>query len=131
MKRIIVAISVLLLAACASQPIYDVKAHPVPVAAQTLPQEKLERLIIDAGQSRGWLFERTASGKLRGTQHSKDLTAVVDVVFDQHSYSINHVSTSGMKEQGGTIHPHYNFWVRNLEHDIETWLTNGPVLAKP
>jgi hypothetical protein len=117
----------LLLAACANEPIYNVPTHMVPGSAQALPPERIEAAIIDAGQSRGWKFERTAPGLLRAKQVQPKYSAVVDISFNARSYSIKHISSSGMNEEGGTVHPHYNMWIRNLERDIDTWLANAPL----
>jgi hypothetical protein len=114
-----------LLACTSGKPIYNVSGHPVPVQAQALSLQRIEALIIEAGQSRGWRFERVSAGKLRASQVQPKHTAVVDVTFDTRAYNITHVSTTGMEEKDGTVHSHYNFWIRNLEHDIETRLANA------
>ncbi len=117
------------LTACANQPIYNVDNHSVPFSAQKLPLEKIEMVIIQAGQSRSWKFQRAGTGHLIATQVDPKFSATVDVYFTQQNYRIIHNSTTGLKEQNGTVHSHYNFWVRNLEHDIETYLNNAGTLA--
>lgn len=132
MKRLsVLALAAFLLGACAhQQPIYNVNAHPLPTSAQKLTLTQIENTIIDAGQTRGWKFQPVSAGKLRAIQDQPKYSAEVDILFDQKSYTIVHVTSRGMKEQGNNIHSHYNFWVRNLESDIETWLTNAAARAK-
>lgn len=130
MKNILVLAFVAgVLVGCANQPIYDVQNHPIPATAQKMPLERIETVIIQAGQSRNWKFQRAGTGHLVGVQTDPKFSATVDVYFDQNSYRIIKKSTTGMKEKDGTVHPHYNFWVRNLEHDIETYLVNASVIS--
>jgi hypothetical protein len=126
-KFLVLALAVGLLAACANQPIYDVSNHPVPIAAQKLPLDRIEALIIQAGQSRNWKFQRADVGHLIATQTDPKFSATVDVYFDRNNYRIIHKATTGLKEKNGTIHPHYNSWIRYLERDIDTYLTNASV----
>lgn len=128
-KRILMALIVGVLAGCANQPIYDVNNHPIPVAAQNLPLDRIETVIIQAGQSRTWKLQRVGIGHLIATQVGPKYSATVDIYFDQKNYRIIHNSTTGMKEQNGTVHSHYNFWIRNLEHDIEAYLVNASIVA--
>ena len=130
MRRFIVlALLAGVLVGCANQPIYDVQYHPIPLAAQKMPLERIETVIIQAGQSRNWKFQRAGTGHLIAVQTDPKYSATVDVYFDQNSYRIIKSSTTGMKEKEGTVHPHYNFWIRNLERDIETYLANASVIA--
>lgn len=117
---------ILFLAACAGKPLYNVQDHPIPLTAQSLPLDRLEAAIIEAGQSRSWQFQRVSMGTLRATQvvTARNLSAEVEIVFDQKAYSIRYISSQGMKEQDGTIHPHYNMWIGNLERDIYTRMSN-------
>jgi hypothetical protein len=118
-----------LLIACANEPIYDVRAHQIPEKAQYLSLDQIEKTIIAAGSSRGWRFDRVSDGKLRASQVQPKFSANVEILFDSKSFSIIHAASTGMRETGGQIHPHYNFWIRNLESDITIGLTNA-ALAK-
>lgn len=129
-KVTLFVLAAFLLGACAHQPIYNVDAHPTPVSAQKLPLAQIEKAIIEAGQSRGWKVEPIAAGKLRATQDQPKFSAQVDILYDQKSFTILHVGSRGMAEKGNTIHPHYNFWIRNLESDIDVRLANAGALAK-
>jgi hypothetical protein len=125
-RMAILGITVLLMA-CANEPIYDVRSHPIPTRAQSLPLDRIETAIIDAGKSRGWRIDRISPGKLRAAQVQPKFSADVEILFDAKNFSIIHVNSTGMREANGSVHPHYNFWIRNLESDIETWLVNAPL----
>lgn len=126
---LILSMTILLLSGCAykHQPIYNVNNHPVPTVAQSLSPSEIEQNIIAAGESRGWKFSRQEPGKLLASLEKDKLGAQVAISYSQTSYSIQHVSTHGMLEENGTVHSHYNFWIRNLESDIDTRLNNAPL----
>jgi hypothetical protein len=102
----------------------------MPASAQSLPLDKIETLIVDAGQTRGWQFQRVAAGHLVANQKQEKLAATVDIYFNQKSWQIVYQDSVGMRAMNGTIHDHYNFWIRNLEHDISARLTNAVLLGK-
>lgn len=129
-KLSVLALAALLLGACGHQPIYNVNSHPIPQAAQRMSPDQVEKVIVEAGQARGWRFQTVAPGTLRATQDQTKYGAEVEIRYDQKSFTILHVSTRGMKEQGDVVHPHYNFWVRNLESDIDTRLANAAILTR-
>ncbi|MDR3439075.1 hypothetical protein [Telmatospirillum sp.] len=124
MKRLLVLCLAVFLAACGQKPIYNVD-RPMPQAAQSLPLDGIERLIVEAGQTRGWKFDRIDAGHLTATQSQAKYSAIVDIYFDQKSWRIDYRSSVGLKADNGEIHDHYNFWIRNLEHDIDSRLSNA------
>lgn len=130
MKVFAVVFAALLLAACQNAPIYQVTSRPVPLTAQNLSMGQIERAIILAGQGRGWRMERVSPGTLRAVQVAPKYSATIDIVYDRKAYSIRHVGSSGMRERDGTVHPHYNFWIRNLEADIQNSLSNAAILGR-
>jgi hypothetical protein len=113
-------------AACSNQPIYNVEDRAIPATAQQLPLDRIETIIVEAGQSRGWKFNRQGPGHLVASQVQPKFSATVDITFDQRSYRIVYRSSTGFRERpDGTIHEHYNFWIRNLQNDIDTRLANA------
>jgi hypothetical protein len=131
MKKVLVVVFAgLLLTACRNAPMYEVTSRPVPTTAQTLSMDQIERAIIIAGQGRGWRMERVSPGTLRAMQVQPKFSATVDIVYDQKAFSIRHVGSSGLRERDGMVHPHYNFWIRNLESDIQTSLSNASILGR-
>ncbi len=131
MKKLpFLAFGLFLLGGCAHDPVYNVPSHGVPVAAQSLSLKQMERTIVEAGQSRGWKFQPVSPGVLRATQDQPKYAAVVEIRFDQKNYSIQYVSSRGFEAKDGIIHSHYNFWIRNLESDIDTRLSNAAFRAQ-
>ncbi|HXP95184.1 MAG TPA: hypothetical protein VN809_00630 [Telmatospirillum sp.] len=101
----------------------------MPTAVQSMPLDKIERLIVEAGQTRGWKFQHVETGHLVANQIQGKLAATADIYFDQKSWRIVYQNSVGMNAENGTIHDHYNFWIRNLEHDISARLTNAAILS--
>jgi uncharacterized lipoprotein YajG len=131
MKKLpILAFVMFLLAGCSHDPIYNVQAHTVPMSAQSLSLKQMENVIVEAGQSRGWKFQPVSPGILRAAQEQPKYAAVVEIRFTQTSYSIQYVSSRGFEFKDGIIHSHYNFWIRNLENDIDTRLSNAAFRAQ-
>ncbi|PWC35974.1 hypothetical protein [Azospirillum sp. TSO35-2] len=113
-------VALLGVAACnRQQPIYTVTDHPVPPAAQPLPMKSVEQAIVEAAAARRWTIERLQPGLMRATQKWRTHTMVVNIRYTQDHYSIEHVMTSNLKEQGGTVHRAYNTNVKALENEIE------------
>ena len=131
MKRVgLLLVAALMLAGCAGKPIYNPENRAIPLTAQQFPLERIESVIIEAGQSRQWKFTREAPGHLSAVQTVPKHSAVVDIYFDQRTYRIVYRSSMGLDEKNGTIHSRYNIWVRNLERDIDTWLTNASLIGQ-
>ena len=129
-KWLIVALAALALGGCQNEPVYNVDSRPIPEAARAFPTAKIEAIIVAAGQKRGWTFDHAGEGHLTATQRAPKFQAVLDVYFDQATYRIVRKYTVGLRDKGDTIHPHYNFWVRNLEQDINAGLAEEALRAQ-
>lgn len=129
-KLAIIVLTMLLTASCGTRPINNVENHPVPLTAQQLPLERIEALIIAAGQNRAWQFQRQAPGYLTATQTQPKYSATVDIRFSQQAYSIMLRSSTGLREKDGSIHRRYNSWIRSLQRDIDASLANDAVLRR-
>ena len=101
------------------QPIYRVTDHPISAASRDLPAAALQRTIMEAATDRGWSAEWKAPGEILATKAWKDHEAVVEIRYSHESYTIDHVSTSNLREHGETVHHAYNKLVRALEDEIE------------
>ena len=131
MKKFSAVLFVIILGACAykHEPIYNVE-KPMPAGIARLPMDRIETIVVEAGQVHNWKLERVEIGHLFATQSDQKHSAGVDIYFNQNGWRIVHRSSSGMNEQGGAIHSHYNLWIRNLEKDIDTRLTNAALVVK-
>lgn len=126
MKKFGIILSLVLLSACAykSEPIYNVD-DPMPPAARALPLERIEALITVAANSLNWKVQRVEVGHLVATETQPEHSAVIDILFDQTHWRTVYRSSTGMNAGAGTIHDHYNFWIRNLEHATNAALASA------
>lgn len=104
------------------EPIYQVIDHPVPPSAQKLSVDEIGHAIIAAGLMRKWRFEPHGPGQMDATYDNGKHAATVRVTYNQKAYSIALVNSVNLLQEGNQIHRTYNFWIRNLEKDIEVRL---------
>jgi hypothetical protein len=131
MKRLLWHIGILmvvigLLAGCRIAQIYHVNNTAVGSSpSHTITLEQVEKTIIAAGFGLGWAMEPTAPGHIQGTLHLRDHTAVVDIPYSTHSYSITYNSSDNLEydPSDGTIHKNYNSWIQNLDNAIKARLS--------
>lgn len=129
-KTGLLLVMALLVTACATKPIYNAENRLIPLSAQQFSLERIESQIIQAGQTRNWKFTREGAGHLSAAQVTTKHSAVVDIYFDQRTYRIIYRSSVGLEEKNGTIHSRYNSWIRRLESDIDTRLTNAALTGQ-
>ena len=119
--------TLLAIGGCAYQhrPIYTVD-DPMPPATQPVSAQRLEYLIGAACETLGWKTQHVADGHLLATQSREKFSATVDILFDNTHWQIRYNSSVGLNAEDGTIHDHYNVWVRNLEREIRLHLSVLP-----
>ncbi len=117
----LVIISCLILSGCFGrvQPVYSVFSHPIPSSAEFMSLREISEVIELSAINRKWLVEEQYPGLLKLTFRKKTHMAVVEVTFDQSSYSIKYLNSVDLLYNGNRIHRNYNRWVANLELDIE------------
>ncbi|CAO3449840.1 hypothetical protein [Azospirillum argentinense] len=113
------------------QPIYRVTDQPIPAASRTLSAAALQRTIMEAAIDRGWSAEWKAPGEILATKAWEDHEAVVEIRYSQESYTIDHVSTTNLRERGETVHHAYNKLVRALQDEIERRLRQAEPRVPP
>ena len=115
-----VAAASLLLAACpAAVPIQNVNDEPVSTpSGKHLSASQVRSAIMTAGTSLGWRIADAGPGRLEGTLHLREHTAVVDIPYSAAKYSILYKSSEKLEASGGNIHRNYNGWVQNLDRQI-------------
>ncbi len=130
MKRIkpililMVCVSVLMLASCRTSPIYNVHDATIPAYDNTkLSLLTVEKTIVQSGAELGWVMKPVHPGLIEGTLNVRSHQAVVDITYDESSYSINYKSSMNLKQQGGQIHGRYNTWIKNLQQAIDRKLS--------
>lgn len=99
--------------------VYNVDAHPIPQAAQSLSMTEIKSVIMLAGADRGWTFEEVGPGEIAATLLVRRHTARVNIQYSQTNYSIRYKDSVNLRYTGSTIHRNYNKWIMKLEQDIE------------
>lgn len=108
------------LAGCSIQPIMTVKNEPIGF---NLPVSSVKKAIIDAGTQRDWLMTETKPGVIQGVLLVRTHKAVIDITYNDKSYSIDYVDSQHLDYKNGDIHRNYNRWIHNLDLDIRKNLT--------
>lgn len=107
----------LLACGCLVVPILDETTSPI---ADGPTSDEIRAAIIRGATQRDWLIEDVSDGSMiaqidvRGRHHAE-----VDIHYTLDSYSIQHRSTTGLRESEGLIYPNYNRWVLNLKQSID------------
>jgi hypothetical protein len=118
------AAGTILLGACTAQPIYNVNDQVVTTTSGKHPSaQQVRSAIITAGTSLGWHIADAGPGRLAGTLHLRNHTAVVDIPYSAAKYSIVYKSSENLDEANGQIHRNYNGWVQRLDTTIRTELS--------
>jgi predicted small lipoprotein YifL len=114
----VIALCVFGLAACGrSAPIYNVQESPLG-APETASMAQIEKAIVAAGTGLGWEIKPEGSGRATGTLKLRSHVAVVDIVYNTKTFSIQYKDSVNLNYSTGWIHPNYSSWVRNLEKAI-------------
>lgn len=125
-KKLAVLVTLgLLLAACRTEAVYEVRNRPLPTVAQnTLNNTQLERIFIEAALARNWRVEVVQPGLIKASMNIRNKhTAVSDIHFNRNGYSILLSSSQNLKQDSsGQIHRTYNKIVQVLEREIENRL---------
>jgi hypothetical protein len=116
-KGLTIAVMLLAVSGCGRvQPIHNVENTPV---AYNLQISQVKQAIIESGMNRCWIMTETKPGTIRGEYSTRSHDAVIDVEYNNKTYSINYVSSENLKYSDGKIHRNYNRWVNNLDVDIK------------
>ena len=118
-----VALVALLVAGCVTQPIMNVSDAAVTApAGKQVSKDQVRAAIIRAGGALGWQIKDESPNQLSGTLVLRGHTAVVDIPYDEKTFSIKYRSSVNLNESGGQIHKNYNGWIQNLHRGINTQL---------
>ena len=85
----------------------------------------VERAIIQAGGSLGWVMKKTSEGKIQGVLTLRKHVATVLVTYNANEYSITYLDSSNLdyNPAENTIHKNYNGWIQNLNKSIQVQLS--------
>ena len=109
-------------AACTSRPIMNINDAPVVTSGKAATAQDVERSIVRAGSSLGWVMSPVRPGLVSGRLDLRTHIAVVEVPYDTKSYSIRYKDSTNLNAEGGNIHKNYNGWIENLDRNIRAEL---------
>lgn len=116
-------------AGCARRhPIYNVSGARLAQAPGTPSPAigQVSKAIWAAGKKLGWQIEEVRPGELTGTLHLRSHVAVVSIVHDTSTFSINFKDSTNLLHDGDRIHKNYNKWIRRLERQIQAEIASTP-----
>jgi len=122
MKKILfVLLSVFILAACKTTPVYNIEQSQVPAG---ITAKQVEKNIVKALIQKGWQVKANADGVILAEILVRTHTARIEISFDASQYSINYVDSTNLKYDGkkNTIHKNYNNWIIYIDRLIQTGL---------
>lgn len=136
--RIPAALALGLLIAVSSPGCSRVRPLQMPPTSsfQALPRTEVESAIITGCGRRGWVPSRVGPSTIRATLHLRAHTAVVDIDYDDDSFTIRYADSTNLhysRNADGTeqIHSNFNGWVGFLAHDITVELQKQSIVGKP
>jgi hypothetical protein len=94
---------------------------PMPVM-EKVSEKDIKAAIIRAGADKNWVIVPTGPQKLEGRLQTREHSAVVEITYDRHNYTITYKNSVNLQYQDGTIHSNYNRWVLGLENEIRRQL---------
>ncbi len=114
MNRAVVCAVLILTATVANarKEIVNIENAPVP---EGLSLAQVQNAITTAAVDRKWVPKVLASGRLEATLPIRSHVAVVDIKFDESTYSITYKESTNLDYKAGKIHRNYNRWVANLD----------------
>ena len=124
MKSIFTKISLLICAflvvGCTTQPIKTINSQ-VPAG---LTKEQVSESIKKAGGIRQWIITDSSENQLTGKLLYKGDLVIVDIPYNETTYSILYKSTSGLNYNATdrTVHRAYNKWTAILNEQIQKQL---------
>ena len=81
--------------------------------------EEVSRAIWAAGKRLGWEMQQVQPGELSGTLTLRKHLALVVIIHDTSTFSINYRNSVNLRYQDNEIHRQYNNWVNNLAKGIQ------------
>ncbi len=122
MKKILfVLLSIFVLSACKTTPVYNVEQSNVP---EGVSAKQVEKNIVKALIQKGWQVKSNANGIILAEIMVRTHTARIEITFDASQYSINYVDSTNLKydAKSNTIHKNYNNWIIYIDRLIQTGL---------
>jgi len=116
--------TMLFMVGCRTAPVYNVSDARFTSPPQSTSQQDIANAIVTAGRSLGWIMKEEGPGYILGTLHLRTHTAIVDIHYDNSTYSISYNDSTNLKYDGKNIHSNYNGWIQNLANAIDVQVSN-------
>lgn len=84
-----------------------------------LPMRDVETAILKAGLESGWEMMVAKPGLIHATLNLRAHKALVDISYNDKTYSIIYKNSVNLLYEDGQIHKHYNVWVAALDQRIQ------------
>lgn len=117
MLRVLPLTVLLVLAACRTAPVYDVKSETLD-APSNARLSQVTTAIKQAGAGLGWVMKSQEPGHIIGRLDIRRHRAEVDIRYTTKTFSIIYLDSQNLKYDDGEIHKNYNGWVARLRNSI-------------
>ena len=120
LNSVLLTSGLLIFTACSGPAIYTGGHAPVSQIANTPSLLQVEKAVKDSLIGRGWIPQKVSTNSYIGLYKRRDLMAKIKVLFNTSTFTINHLESTNLDYDASdqSIHPTYNKWIQNLEHDI-------------
>ena len=110
----------LLFTSCSGPAIYTGGHAPVSQIGNTPSLVQVDKAVKDSLIGRGWIPQKVSTNSYIGLYKKRSLMAKIKVLFNTSTFTINHLESTNLDYDASdqSIHPTYNKWIQNLEHDI-------------
>jgi hypothetical protein len=124
LQRIAIFGLALFIISCTTQPIMNVQQAPINASKPNPQLEEVGKAIIRAGTGLGWQMTQQKPGLIQGRLALRTHVAVVDIKYNNKSYSIDYKDSTNLNYDAasGQIHRNYNGWIQNLDKAIQNQL---------
>ncbi len=109
-----------LLVGCSTLPILNVE-KPVPsmVNEQPMSIETVEQVILSSADKLNWTAKVVQTGLIEASIKEGDAQGVVDINYNQDTFSIQYKDSENLGYTGEVIDNTYNMWVFHLMRMIQ------------
>lgn len=110
---------------CRTAAINNVVDKSINLKDETTDDQAFKAIKI-AGIGLGWKIRKVKPGLAEGQLDLRDHQAIVQIPYNNKSYSIIYKSSTNLKYDASdnTIHSNYNAWIQNLTKEIDLQLIN-------
>jgi hypothetical protein len=100
------------------QPIYNIFHQDLPLLPNTLTEQEIGNIIIEAAKNRGWSCIQKEPNKIICKHKAGRHHATIEISFTQHDFSIKHINAGHLDAGKDQVHRRYNTWIKMLENTI-------------